>query len=172
MLNVSQVRYSVDGTEHEYRPNCVEITVDKNRTIVVMLVLVGELDEHVDPILIGRITIPHPAQIVDAIELDGVCWAVRSPVLSISIRPYAGEGIFIDPSYGRIDLTDDLGRLYSMLRASRGALVAHCRLLKTTPERYESLRETHSAAIQSIMLAITRIEKQIVDKESSHANHP
>lgn len=167
LLNTAQVIFSTTGAEHEYRPNCVEITVDKERqtSTIVMLTIQGHEDAEIDPILIGRISLPVAVSVEDPMDGDGVSWLVSSAAMLMVIRPYKDEAIFLDPSFGQ-DLPDDLRKLYDILRASRNALVVHSRLLTSTPESYPEIIANHKMACDAIQGTITKLETKIAAREA------
>lgn len=164
LLNVAQIRYTLLGVEHLLRANCVDITVGPGMTTIVLLNV--DLDIEADPFLVGRLVLSEAATITDACDTDYQSWSIATNCLQMLIQPFADEAIFLDPAYGQDDLPDDLAQLYNSLRASRGALVAHRRLMRTTPHGYDNLRKTHEGAVLNIQAAVNKLESQIASKEA------
>lgn len=162
LLNVAQVRVNANGFETDLRPTMVEILTSEECCVVVMLRLADPRDTtKLDPVLIGRLSLPAPFEITDALGWDGQNWALESAGVRVLIRPYKEEHLWLDPAFTDPAPTALALSLYDELRMCKLSLVGHRRMWQGTPNNLPAIRNAHEVVIKAMSDKIKAIEAQL-----------
>lgn len=162
-MNVAQVRVLNGTASMDLRANMIEVVrSDAGCNLTMVHILPPEKTGVVfDPVLLGRIWLPAPVTIVDALAGDGQNWTCESGAVRVVIRPYKEEHIWLDGAFTDPAAVADqpLRRLYDELRLCRFSLAAHHRLLRGTAN--EPIASTHEVVLGVMRDRIELIEKRI-----------
>lgn len=177
LMNVSQaVVTGLGPTDMDVRCDCVEITCRPGGPTLVVLMRLHKAEDRaiVDPEgprLVARVSSPLPAVVFDAAETDWVAWIIAfSDGSTIVVRPFAGESIWLDRSFGRADVEADrtLKALYAELRTTRASRQVAERVVAGIPDGQPQVAKVHRGVVDQLDRLIVSLERQIRAKEKQH----
>lgn len=171
LMNVAQVRVqdAARGIGYDLRPQVVEITIGDAATIVAMWSLYDTKinpEHYFEPRLVGRLEIEGQAEVIDAAAGDFLTWEIRTERLSIHVRPYREESIWIDKSFANGPAAGaTLKDLYQQKRDCMISLTMNDRLLRSTTN--PTIRSMHITNIRCMRDVIEKIDRMILDAEDA-----
>lgn len=167
LMNVAQVKGTISGLALDLRATCVEVTQTPDITLAVLWSLFRR-DENlparpIDARVVGRFTLGPEAVLSDPVDGgDGVCWELRVGEVLLTIRPYEGESIWIDPSFGHPEdgPPGSAAALRHQYRATMISAVAHRRMLAQSRSG-TPLHVAHAGSLQMIEETAARLRKRL-----------
>lgn len=166
LMDAESVRIATGPFHTELRGNCVDIAAFQHQCVITVVRLEYQ-DLNAEPehfALSGRVVIPAPYHVIDAMEGDGFSWRVVSAAgsgnVDIRISPRKGEHIWLD---NRPGAAPELAYLYRRQFMCRMWLRVYERLLSECAES-SPLYYINTANVAAFQKELRVIEGTIAEK--------